>query len=70
METPEYKTYTAQPGRDKAEEKKIIEFILNDLMLANETFVSHMEDNFSNWDDDGEMIVQLLVGIYSKTRHL
>jgi transcription antitermination protein NusB len=65
-ETPEYKTYAAQPGRDKAEEKKIIEFILNDLLLANEVFVSHIEETFSNWDDDGEMIVQLLVGYIQK----
>lgn len=65
-ETSEYKVYTAQTARDKANEKKIIEFILNDLMLANETFVSHVEDNFSNWDDDGEMIVQLLAGYLQK----
>lgn len=65
-ETAEYKTYTAQPGREKSEEKKIIEFILNDLLLSNETFVSHIEDNFSNWDDDGEMIVQLLVSYLQK----
>jgi N utilization substance protein B len=66
VETPEYKTYTAEPGRDKVEEKKIIEFILNTLMLANDSFVSHMEDIFPNWDDDGEMIVQLLVGYIQK----
>jgi len=65
-ETPEYKIYIAQPVRDKSEEKKIIEFILNDLLLANEIFVSHIEDNFSNWDDDGEMIVQLLAGYLQK----
>jgi transcription antitermination protein NusB len=65
-ETPEYKTYTTQAVRDKSEEKKIIEFILNDLLLANETFVSHIEDIFSNWDDDGEMIVQLLAGYLQK----
>lgn len=65
-EAPLYKTYTAQPSRDKAEERKIIEFILNDLMLANEIFVSHIEENFSNWDDDGEMIVQLLAGYIQK----
>ncbi len=65
-ETPEYKTYTAQAARDKAEEKKIIEFILNDLMLANELFVSHIEESFTNWDDDGEMIVQLLTGYLQK----
>jgi len=66
VETADYKTYASQPGRDKAEEKKIIEFILNDLLLANEVFVSHIEETFSNWDDDGEMIVQLLVGYIQK----
>jgi transcription antitermination protein NusB len=65
-ETPQYKTYTAQSSRDKGEERKIIEFILNDLMLANEIFISHIEENFSNWDDDGEMIVQLLAGYIQK----
>ena len=66
VETPEYKTYKSQPERDNLQEKKIIEFILNDMMLANENFVSHVEDNFSNWDDDGEMVVQLLVGYLQK----
>jgi N utilization substance protein B len=65
-ETSDYKAYTAQTERDKTQEKKIIEFILNDLLLANETFVSHIEDIFSNWDDDGEMIVQLLAGYLQK----
>lgn len=65
-ETPEYKTYIAEPGRDKATERKIIEFILNDLVLANETAVSHFEENFSNWDDDGEMVIQLLTGYIQK----
>ena len=65
-ETPEYKTYINYSARDKGEEKKILEFILNDLMLANEAFVSHIEDNFTNWDDDGEMLVQLLAGYIQK----
>jgi N utilization substance protein B len=65
-ETPEYKTYTTQASRDKPQEKKIIEFILNDLLLANEIVISHIEENFSNWDDDGEMLVQLLTGYMQK----
>ena len=64
--TMEYKAYTAKAARDKSEEKKIIEFILNDLLLANEVFVSHIEENFSNWDDDGEMVVQILSGYLQK----
>lgn len=65
-ETTEYKTYTTLSSRDKQEEKQIIEFILNDLLLANELFISHIEENFSNWDDDGEMIVQLTAGYIQK----
>jgi N utilization substance protein B len=65
-ETPEYKAYTVQQGREKATERKIIEFILNDLLLANEDFVSHIEEEYTNWDDDGEMVVQLLSGYLQK----
>jgi transcription antitermination protein NusB len=65
-ETPDYKSYISKGAREKSEEKKIMEFILNDLMLANEVFVSHIEENFSNWDDDGEMVVQLLCGYLQK----
>lgn len=66
IETPEYKTYTSTLSREKQEERKILEFILNDMLLANELFVSHIEETFSNWDDDGEMIVQLLVQYLQK----
>jgi N utilization substance protein B len=64
--TTEYKNYISKGARDKSEEKKILEFILNDMLLANESFVSHVEDTFFNWDDDGEMIIQLLVGYMQK----
>ncbi len=64
--TNEYKTYISAADRNSNEEKKIIEFILNDMLLANDSFVSHTEDNFFNWDDDGEMIVQLLVAYMQK----
>ncbi|WP_276503688.1 transcription antitermination factor NusB [Terrimonas pollutisoli] len=66
VETPQYKAYTATPSRDKQEEKKIMEFIFNDMMLANELFISHLEENFTGWNDDGEMVVQLLAGYIQK----
>lgn len=64
--TPIYNEYTAAISRDKNQEKAILEFLLNDMMLANEDFISHIEENFSNWDDDGEMVVQLLAGYLTK----
>jgi len=65
-ETPEYKTYITKQGRDNKEEKDILEFILDKLMLADENFTSYMEENFSNWDDDGEMVIQLLANLLQK----
>jgi transcription antitermination protein NusB len=59
-ETQEYKDYIAAPSRDKKSEKQILEFILQDLLLPGEDFISHIEENFSNWDDDSEMVVQLV----------
>jgi N utilization substance protein B len=64
--TAEYKNYISKQSRTHNEEKTIIEYILNDLLLANEGFVSHVEDIFFNWDDDGEMIVQLMMSYMQK----
>ena len=36
------------------------------MMLANEVFQAHIEENFSNWDDDGEMVIQLVVAALQK----
>ena len=66
VETPEYKAYITKQARDKQEEKKIMEFILNDMMLAKESFIAHIEENFSGWNDDGEMVVQLLAAYIQK----
>ena len=64
--TPRYLQYIGHAERDKKEERDILEFIFNDLMLANENFLAHIEDNFSNWEDDGEMLIQLLLGCLQK----
>ncbi|HMU46311.1 MAG TPA: transcription antitermination factor NusB [Chitinophagaceae bacterium] len=65
-ETPEYKEYIKDNSRQRTEEKKIIDFILSDCLLGNEAFLNHIEELFSNWDDDGEMIIQLLAGYIQK----
>lgn len=65
-ETTEYKSYINKQNRDSKEEKDIIEFILDKMMLAEENFTSYMEENFTNWEDDGEMVIQLLVNILQK----
>jgi transcription antitermination protein NusB len=70
VEAEPYRTYLATPSRDKKTERKIVEFILNDMMLANPSFVSYIEELFSDWDDDGEGVVQLMATYLHKPGHL
>jgi N utilization substance protein B len=66
LDAKEYKKYISTAQRERKEEREILEFILEKFLLNKETFLSHIEDNFSNWEDDGEMIVQLLVNYLQK----
>ncbi len=66
VEKPQYKTYIANQQRDKKEEREILEFILNDLILEKEAVTAQIEELFSNWDDDGDMVIQLLVAYLQK----
>lgn len=66
VETPEYKTYITANERNTAHEKGILEFILNDLMLEDEVFISNLEENFINWDDDADLVVQTLRNFIQK----
>lgn len=65
-ESETYKKYVSEEKRNPAEEKKIIEYILQDLLLPSESFLSHMEESFSNWEDDAEMVIQILAGYIQK----
>jgi len=61
-----YKRYISSPSRDKNEEKEITLYIFEELLLSNELFISHLEEMFSNWDDDGEMVLQLAKAFIQK----
>jgi transcription antitermination protein NusB len=65
-ETPQYKEYIGTNERNYNQEKEILDFILNDLMVADEVFTSHIEENFINWDDDADMIVHTLKNFLQK----
>jgi N utilization substance protein B len=64
--SPEYQTYIGVQGRDKQAEKDIIKFIFTDLMLPNEDFLAFVEEHFTNWDDDAEMMLQLMLSYLQK----
>lgn len=59
-ESDAYKRYIAVPAREWKTERDIILYIFEDLLLPNEGFLTHLEEIYSNWEDDGEMVVQLV----------
>ncbi|MCU0322300.1 MAG: transcription antitermination factor NusB [Chitinophagaceae bacterium] len=65
-ETTEYKTYINEQSRDKKTDKDILEFIFNSLLLPNANFEEQIEEHFNNWDDDGEMMQQLINNFLQK----
>lgn len=66
IDTPEYGEYIAIQGRDKKSEKDIMELIFTRLMLPNEDFINHLEETFIGWDDDAEMMSQLMMNYLQK----
>jgi transcription antitermination protein NusB len=65
-DTPEYKEYIKEQSRTTKLEKQMLEFILGTLMLPNENFIGQVEEYFTNWDDDCEVINQLILSWLQK----
>ncbi len=66
VETQEYKTYIIEQSRNKGGEKDMLRFIFTNLLLPEENFTSHLEELFNNWDDDADMMEQLVNHYLSK----
>lgn len=66
VETELYKIYINEESRDKKSEKELLSFIFTDLMMANDEFTDFLEEHFLQWDDDAEMIYQMVLNYLSK----
>lgn len=66
VETDEYKKYIAEQGRQKDSETEILKFIFMSLMLANDDYINFLQENFTNFDDDADLMVQLVISYIQK----
>lgn len=66
VSSPEYSEYIEEQSRNPKLEKEMLEFIFCNLMLPNEDFISHVEEQFIHWDDDAEMMNQLVLNFLNK----
>src|SRR5215203_2981330 len=65
-ESQPYRQYITTPSRDGKSEREVLEYILDEVLLNSEAFMSHLEEFYTNWDDDGEMIIQMVKGYLVK----
>ncbi len=68
--SPEYSEYIEEQSRNSKLEKGMLEFIFTNLMLPNENFISHVEEQFIHWDDDAEMMEQLVLNYLHKPANI
>jgi N utilization substance protein B len=61
-----YLEYIQEQSREKGKEKEIMKLIFTAFMLPNEDFITHIEELYANWDDDAEMIDQLVLNYLHK----
>ena len=67
---PVYTAYIGEESREKSKEREIIKIIFSELMLPNDLFISHIEEYFNNWDDDAEMMEQLVLTFIQKPKSI
>lgn len=66
IKTEEYQEYISLQSRNKKSEKQMVEFILSDIMLGSDLFLSDAEEKFIHWDDDAEMVLLLMNTFFQK----
>ncbi len=69
VSSPEYTGYIEEQSRNSKAEKDMLEFIFCNLMLPDEDFINHVEEHFIHWDDDAEMMNQLVLNFLHKPTH-
>jgi len=65
-----YQDYISAPERDKKFEKEIISYLFTDLIMADESITYAIEELFIDWDDDAEMIYQMVLNFLSRPESL
>ena len=61
-----YQTYIQELSREKKSEKELLSYIFTDLIMADEDVTEFLEELFIQWDDDAEMIYQMVLNFLSK----
>ncbi len=64
--SPEYALYLSKPSRERTDEREILSFLFNDIILPDEDVDMHLTECFVNWEDDAEMMQQMVMNYLHK----
>ncbi len=64
VKTPEYKEYAAKQERSGKEERAIIQFIWEKMILENEQLQEYFSEELPGWEDDREMTLMLMENFF------
>lgn len=68
-DSEEYKKYAySHKNFDPKEDRSIIKYIFNEIMLSDEIFHEHIEEVFPSWEDDAEFVVGAVRDIITKSK--
>ena len=61
-----YQSYIQELSREKKTEKELLSYIFTDLIMADDDVTEFLEELFIQWDDDAEMIYQMVLNFLGK----
>lgn len=69
-ETKEYSEYLNNGTEFNVEEDKaVISFLLNNIIIEDEIFTTNIEELFTNWQDDAEYVVEAVQEVIQKSKN-
>ena len=65
-ESSEYQIYISEQNRDKSKEKEILKFIFGSIILTNDNLVDYIDERFTNWEDEGDIMIGFILNYIQK----
>lgn len=65
-ESSVYNLYILEESRDKAKEKEILKYIFGTIIIASESTLEFIDEHFSNWEDEGDMMIGFVLNYLQK----
>lgn len=70
IETPEYQNYLNNNKEFNIDEDRaIIRFMLDNILLGDENFLTIIEEHFTNWLEDAEYVVEAVYEVLDKSKN-